>query len=107
MALAPVVVPRAIAADLARAVIGPDDPAVAARIIIGRPVAVVARTEVVATMPVGSSRREMLPGDSRRPVAVSPATAKSMPGANPAATEPRAATSEAAAMKGRAAATAA
>ena len=109
------VTPGAIAADLARAVIGPDDPAIPARsiitrsIIIRRRVAIVARTEVAAVMPVGSSRREMMPADmvpsdSWRCVTVS-TTTENMAGAKPAATEHRTAASEAATMKGRAATT--
>src|SRR3954465_15555480 len=85
--MAPVMMPRAIAADLARAVIGPDGPAVAARpIIIGRRITVIARTEVVAMVPVGAARREIMPADSRRGVTVSAtAAAEDMTGAKAAA----------------------
>ena len=78
--VAPVVMmPRTMAADFARAVLGPDDPAVAVRVIIGRRVAI-ARTEVV---PV----REPISA-----VAIA-ATAENMRGAKPAATEHGAAAS--------------
>ena len=73
MANAPVVVvPRTIAADLARTVIGPDHLAEPARVIIalrivGRRVAIIARADVVAMMEVGASRPDMMmPHNSRR-----------------------------------------
>ena len=82
MANAPVVVmPRAVAADFSRAVIGPDHLAEPARVIIalrivGRRVAVVARAEVVAMMKVGAARPDMMmPDNSRRGKTVA-ATAK-------------------------------
>lgn len=124
MAVAPVVVPRPIAADLARAVIGPDDPAVAARIIvIGRrvveaPVKMVPVREAVsavvkaavtiasATVDMGCAKTATMEGRA----AVTEATAAeitTMKGCTAAtkaaAVKGCAATAEAAAVKGRAA----
>ena len=70
--------PRAIAADFARTVIGPDHLAparviVARRIVDGR-VTIVARTEMVAMMEVGAPRSDMMmPDNSRRGISVAAA----------------------------------
>ena len=109
MANAPVVVmPRAIAADLARAVIGPDHLAEPARVkalrIVGRRVAVIARAEVMAMMEVGASRPDMMVTDnSRRGITVAAAAMEGRAGAKAAAAERRAATVETTAMNGGAA----
>ncbi|WP_366521437.1 hypothetical protein [Tardiphaga sp.] len=64
--------PRAVAADLARAVIGHHDPAEAALVVIARPVivrlvtvAIVPRAEVMPAMAVVSGRYEVTPGKYR------------------------------------------
>src|SRR3981189_1671997 len=89
--MAPVVmIPRAIAADLARAVIGPDHPAVA-RVIIGRPVTIVARMKMA---PV----REAVSPVVIPAIAISTA-AVDMSGAEAAAAEHGAPTAKTAAVK--------
>lgn len=105
MANAPVVVmPRAIAADLARAVIGPDDLAEPTRVkiarrIIGRRIAIVARAEMVPMMEVGAARPEvMMPDNSRRGETVAAAAMECRACAKAAAAKYRAATAEAAAV---------
>ena len=108
MANAPVVVmPRAIAADLARAVIGPDHLAEPARLIvalriIGRRVAIVARADMVAMMEVGASLPDMMmPDYSRRGKAAAAATMECRGGAKTAAAKYGATAAETTAMNGR------
>ena len=86
MVMAPVVVvPRAKAANLARAVIGPDHTAVAVRVvIIGRRIVEVPVNAVVA---------------EREPAVTKAAAAENMRGSKPAAMEHGATASECAAMK--------
>lgn len=89
--MAPVVMmPRAIAADLARTVIGPDDPAVRVRvIIIGRRIVEV---PVKAVVP------------EREPAVAKAPAMENMTASKPAAVKYGAATTEAPAVEGRAAA---
>ena len=109
MAIAPVLlVPRAIAADLARAVMGQDHLAEPARVvmalrIIGRRVAIVARAEMVAMMEVGAPRPDMMiPDNSRRGKAVAAAAKYGATAAEPTAMNGCTATAETTAVKSRA-----
>ena len=107
MANAPVLVmPWAIAADLARAVISPDHLAEPARVIIalrivGRRVAKIARAEMVAMMEVGASRPDiMMPDNSRRGKTIAAATMECRGCAKTAAAKYGAASAETTAMNG-------
>lgn len=99
------VMPRAIAADLARAVIGPDHLAEPARLIIalrivGRRVAIVARANMVAMMVVGASRQDVMPDNSRRGETIAAAAMERRAGTKAAAAEYGTAATETSAVNG-------